>query len=165
MSKSSPEQNTALEEAKKDPRSRAEAGAALLVQGASFKDIATLLDYASPTHAKRAVEMALADSVSMPEKEAMRSVIHQRYERLLKSVMPRAINPKDPQHLAYNGRANALLDRMSKLHGLDAPTQVEITPSQEALEQYTQQLKKNLGLDENVIEEADIFQDMGELDA
>lgn len=155
----------ALEQAKKTPKTRAEAGAALLVQGASFKDIADMLDYPSPQVAKVSVERVLASTVSAPEKEAMRSVVHQRYEKLLKSVMARATNPKDAQHLAYNARANAIVDRMSKLHGLDAPTQVQITPTQEYLEEYTKELQRKMGLDPDVIEEADIFEDMGEQDA
>lgn len=148
----------ALEEAKKDPRTRAEAGVSLLISGASYADIASLLDYASPQVAKVAVERALAGTVTPPEKEAMRSVVHQRYERLLKSVMSRATNPKDTQHLAYNARANAILDRLSKLHGLDAPTQVQVTPTQEYLEEYTRKLQSTLGLDPDVVEEADIFE-------
>lgn len=162
MSEKNP--SAALEEAKKTPRTQAEAGVALLVQGASFKEISELLGYSNPSTAKAAVERVLASTVTVPEKEAMRSVVHQRYEKLLKSVMSRATNPKDTQHLAYNARANALLDRMSKLHGLDAPTQVQISPSQEYLEEYTRQLQQGLGLDPDVVEEADIFEDLGEDD-
>lgn len=158
------EQQKALEEARKTPRTRAEAGAALLVQGASFKDVAEMLGYSTPSSAKQAVEKVLAHSLTVPEREAMRSVVHQRYERLLKSVMPRATNPRDTQHLAYNARANAIIDRMSKLHGLDAPTQVQVTPSEEYLDQYTRQLQSRMGLDPDVVEEADIFEDMGEAD-
>lgn len=157
------DQQVALAEAKKTPQTKAEAGAALLIAGASFADIASMLEYPDARSAKMAVEKALAGTVSAPEKEAMRSVVHQRYERLLKSVMSRATNPKDNQHLAYNARANALLDRISKLHGLDAPTQVQVTPTQEYLEQYTRQLQHNLGLDPDVVEEGDIF-DVAEIE-
>ena len=151
------EQTKALEEAKKSPRTKAEAGVSLLVSGASYADIAGLLEYASPKDAQFAIERALASTVTAPEKEAMFSVVHQRYERLLKSVMSRATNPKDTQHLAYNTRANAIIDRISKLHGLDAPTQVQVTPTQEYLESYTRMLQRRLGMDPDVEEEADIF--------
>ena len=136
----------------------------LAVLGHKEKDIAEMLDYSSPQVAKASVERVLASTITTPEKEAMRSVVHQRYEKLLKSVMARATNPKDSQHLAYNARANSIIDRISKLHGLDAPTQVQVTPTQEYLEEYTKELQRKMGLDPDVVEEADIFEDMGEKD-
>lgn len=154
----------ALEEAKRTPQTRGDAAVGLLVSGASYADIAKLLEYRDVNAAKLACDKALARTVTVPEKEAMRTVVHQRYERLLKSVMPRATNPKDSQHLAYNARANSIVDRMSKLHGLDAPTQVQFTPTQEYLEDYTRQIQASLGLNPDEVEEADIFEDMGEMD-
>lgn len=148
-----------LERAKRDPKTKVEAGVSLLLSGASFPDIAKMLEYKSAEHARLAVERALAAGVTLEDKDLLRKVQAGRYERLLKSVMPRATDPRDSHHLAYNARANALVDRISKLHGIDAPIQVQVTPSDEYLIAYANQMKASLGLDTNVVEEADIMEE------
>lgn len=151
------EENNSLEEAKKSPQSRAHAAAALWIRGASLEEIAQMLGYSSATAARNAAESAIAGSLTPPQREAAVTIAYQRYERLIKSVMSRAVNPKDTQQLAYNARANALIEGQIKLLGLQAPTRVEITPDQERLDEYTRKLQETLGLDPLVVEEADIF--------
>lgn len=146
-----------LERAKKDPKTRVEAAMALMISGASFADIARMLEYESAARAKAAVERMLASTVGIEDKKSLRNIAAMRYEVLLKSVMPRATNPKETNQLAYNQRASALVDRIVALHGLNAPTQVQITPSDEYLAQYTENMKKALGIDTDSDPEADIL--------
>lgn len=148
-----------LERAKKDPKTRVEAAMALMISGASFSDIARMLEYESPARAKAAVERMLASTVGIEDKKSLRSIQAMRYETLLKSVMPRATNVKETNQLAYNQRASAIIDRIVALHGLNAPTQIQITPSDEYLEQYTLHMKQSLGLDTDSDPEADILEE------
>lgn len=153
-----------LERAKKDPKTRVEAAMALMISGASFTDIARMLEYESAARAKAAVERALASTVGIEDKKTLRNIAAMRYEALLKSVMPRATNVKETNQLAYNQRASALVDRIVALHGLNAPTQIQITPSDEYLEQYTLNMKQTLGLDTDANPEADILEEDGYYD-
>ena len=126
--------NADLADAVADTKSQ---GALLLaIAGASWSDIARQQGYSSPTHARLAVERALAEAVGPADREKMRELQDRRYKRLLQSVMGRAIDPDDANHLAYNARALALVDRISVLHGLNAPQQVQITPTDQYLHEY-----------------------------
>jgi hypothetical protein len=79
-----------------------------------------------------------------------------RYKRLLQSVMGKAVDPKDPNHLAYNARALAIVDRISALHGLNAPQQVQITPTDQYLHEYLERMLPEAQKDRDA-GEADIF--------
>lgn len=151
------EVNAELERAKKTPNTRVEAAMAFALSGASFGEIARLLEYDSPTAAKNAVERMLASTVTIDEKASLRKIAAARYELLLKSVMPRATNPKDSSQLAFNQRAHALIDKIVRLHGLEAPQQVQITPSDEYMQAYTNKFKMAMGIDVTLDPEADIL--------
>lgn len=140
-----------------DQVSRGNTAAALWVRGASLEDLVDLMGFKDVNAARRAAEAALANSLTVPEKQAAMSLVWQRYEKLLKSVMPRATNSKDSQHLPYNARANALINDQVKLLGLQAPTRVQITPDQEYLDEFIGKVQRAAGLDPDIVEEADIF--------
>lgn len=159
------EVNSELERAKKTPQTRVEAAMAFALSGASFAEIARLLEYDSPSAAKNAVERMLASTVTISEKNSLRKVAAARYELLLKSVMPRATNPKDSSQLAFNQRAHALIDKIVRLHGLEAPQQVQITPSDQYLAEYTNRIKASMGIDVDLDPEADILDEPGEDEA
>ena len=142
---------------KQDPPTKAATAAALWIRGASMVEIKDMLGYATERQAQEAAEWSIAQSVSVPEREAARSIIWQRYERLFKSVLGRATNVKDPQQIAFNGRANAILNDQVKLLGVAAPTRVEYTPDQEYLDDFISKVQKAAGLNPEIIEEADIF--------
>lgn len=130
----------------KDRATRSQSAVALRLSGASYSDIARVLGYASPTHARSAIERVLASTADSPEDlQNLRVLQTRRLERLLQSVMSKAVDPEAEEHLAYNGRALAIIDRISKLHGVDAPTQVQFTPTDEYLTQYTQRLLEQAG--------------------
>lgn len=118
--------------------SQAERAMILRIGAASWTEVARLLNYESVYAARRAVE-AYISTINPTEEE----VDHQRYlhsrrlERLLNSVMPTAVRTSSPDHLAYNARALAILDRIASLQGLNAPAQqIVYTPRSEEIERY-----------------------------
>ena len=128
--------NADLNEVDQSP-TKAEAAVGLRLSGASFSTIAKTLGYSSPTRARSAVERALASSADSPEeRDAQVQLIDRRLNRLLQSVMSKAVNPTDPEHLQYNARALAIVDRQARLHGVDAPTKVQLSPSDEYIRDY-----------------------------
>lgn len=135
-----------------------ESAMALVMAGASFDEIAKRFEFRSGRHVKRVVERALASTVTLTEKTHLRAVASRRYEMLFKSVIGRATNPREAGQLAYNQRAQAILDRIVKLHGLEAPTQVQISPSDDYLAAYANKMAQTLGLDTNIESEPDILE-------
>lgn len=144
---------------------RAASAVALRVAGASYSDIARTLGYSSAHRARSAVERVLASTADSPEeRDRVRDLTDRRLNRLLQSVMSKATNPRDPEHLAYNARALAIVDRQARLHGVDAPTQAVIhTPSAERVEEYIGKVlafaKVSLDNDEADIIEAEVMDD------
>lgn len=132
-------------------------GALLLsIAGASWTEIARQQGYSSPTHARLAVERALAEAVGPEDRAKARELQDRRYKRLLQSVMGKAIDPTDRDHLAYNARALAIVDRISVLNGLNAPQQVQITPTDQYLHEYLQKFLPEAQRDRDAAE-ADIL--------
>lgn len=140
-----------------DTTQRAESALALRLSGASYTQIAKVIGYASAYNARSAVERVLAQSAESPEeRDQMRVLIDRRMNRLLQSVMSKATNPKEPEHLAYNSRALAIIDRQAKLWGVDAPLQVQVTPSDEHIQKYVAEVSRLANADRDA-EEADIL--------
>lgn len=154
--------NADLDLAKGESIQRAEAGVALRLAGASYTNIAKTLEYSSAFRARQAVEQALAKSADSPEeRDQMRVLTSRRYDRLLQSVMGKAVNPKDPEHLAYNARALAIVDRIGTLFGVAAPTQVQISASDQQIEAYINKVRP-LAAAQHDAEEMEIL-DEGEI--
>lgn len=124
-----------------DPPTRAAAAVNLRIEGASWSEIARVLDYSSPQRARVAVERALAEMAESEEdKEQLRWTMNQRLNRLLYSLMRRGTNPHDQDHLAYVSKVLAVMDRQAKLNGLDMPTTIAVyNPSNDAIEKYVEQ--------------------------
>jgi hypothetical protein len=116
------------------------AALALRLAGASYDDIASALAYEDSTSARVAVEQALArraDEADPKEKARLRALNAGRIERLLQGVWGRATDRNDPEHLKAVQVAAALIDRHTRLYGLDAPTQVAISnPTQTEIDQW-----------------------------
>lgn len=148
--------NADLNEVDKSP-TKAEAAVALRIAGTGYTNIAKILGYSSATRARSAVERALASSADTPEDRGhMTNLIDRRLNRLLSSVMGKAVDPKEPEHLAYNARALAIIDRQAKLHGVDAPAKVQVTPSDSYIQEYLAKVHP-LAVAHNQAEEADIL--------
>ena len=135
----------------------AEAAVAMFVWGASYNEIKNKLGYSSARHARIAIERALAASADSEEdRDKMRVIIDKRLNRLLGSHMSKALDPKEPQQLAYSARVLAIIDRQAKLHGVDAPTQIQISASDDHIREFVEMMMPQAREDQKAIE-ADIL--------
>jgi hypothetical protein len=136
---------------------KAQSALALKLYGASHTQIAEQLGYSSAARARAAIERLLASSAdSAEDRDMMRELIGKRLDRLLQSTMGKAIDPREKDHLAYNARALAIVDRQAKLWGVDAPTQIQFTPTDQHIDAYIQKIRP-LAEADVAGEEADIF--------
>jgi len=121
----------------KDRATRQEAAVALRIAGATYADIARTLNYSSVTHARQAVERALASSVGEDDRDQMRFIEGRRLERLLRSLWHKATDEENDEQLAAARTALAVIDRHAKLYGLDAPTVHAVySPTATEMEQW-----------------------------
>lgn len=130
---------------KKDRATRSQAAVALKIAGATYSEIAKALDYPSATMARVAVEKALADSVGDENREQLRFLEARRLERLLRSLWSRATDDTDEQHLSYARTALAVIDRHSRLYGLDAPQEMIVyNPSGMEIEAWVSKMARQV---------------------
>jgi hypothetical protein len=110
---------------------------ALWTRGANYPDIADEFGVSVAT-ARMAVERVLADSLDDSEdKTKQRQRVSLQLDAFLRSVVDRALDPKDDQQLAYLRAAMLVVDRKSRLLGLDAPINVQLgLPSKDDLDQW-----------------------------
>lgn len=140
---------------------KAEAAVALFVYGVSFTEIKNKLGYSSAHRARIAVERALAASAdSAEDRDMARVVIRKQLRRLLAAHMPQAVDVKNAQQLAYSARTLAIIDRLAKLDGADAPTQIQISASDSHIMEFVEMLMPETKKDNEAIEydilEADV---------
>jgi hypothetical protein len=136
---------------------KAEAAVALFVFGASYTEIKNKLGYSSAHRAKVAIERALAASAdSEDDRDKARTVIRKQLRRLLAAHMPQAVDVKNANQLAYSARTLAIIDRLAKLDGADAPTQIQISASDSDIMHFVEQLMPETRKDNEAIE-ADIL--------
>lgn len=144
------------------------------IAGAPYEEIARVLEYATPAQARVAVEEQLAGLFPVEDRQALFQIVSARHEALFRSVYTKATKEYLPardeygdvipgeqvpnkEQAIYNKLALDILGRMSRLHGLDAPTQVQISPDAEQFEGVVAGLvQKALAGQE---QEADIFAD------
>lgn len=107
--------------------SRSEAVVAMRINGMNWTRIADLLDFSGPVAARRAFERILAKTVGDEERDQARFLNRRRLERVLSSLISKAANPDDPDHLPYAKVFLLYVDRLIKLDGADAPTKVDVT--------------------------------------
>lgn len=100
---------------------------ALRLSGADFEEIADFLGYTSAAEARSAVHSALSAEQHDPdEREKLRTEESSRLLALLRKVWGKAMDPEDPEHLSSVKMALQIIDRHSRLHGLDAPQEVVV---------------------------------------
>lgn len=111
------------------------AAVAARIAGASYVEIAEMFDYKNPQTARHAVEAAMAGAYEDGDDiAALRGMTMARLETLLRSLGPKALSDKvvktvkgekvteeNVEHLAYARTYLSVVDRIAKLHGLDAP--------------------------------------------
>ena len=125
-------------EAPRVPRQGA-AALALRLAGASYIEVADMLGLPSAVEARDQVEVALAARAwqAKDQRDSLRAEDGARIERLLRSVWPKATNPDHHEHLVAVKVALSLIDRHSRLYGLDAPTEFVVhNPTQAELDQW-----------------------------
>ena len=106
---------------------RDRAAVALRLEGAGFVDIAEVLDFAGPEQARLAVERGLAAEGSDEEdRQRLRLEEERRLMGLLRPLYVKATDDEDPEMIPASRAALAIIDRHSKLMGLDAPTEVVV---------------------------------------
>lgn len=95
----------------------------------------------------------------------VRNYISERYSQMLDAVWDAATDEQHTQKLEHQDRALRILDKMTKLHGAEAPTQTEVKVEHapEAVEQLVKALSatQGYGYDESVFDivDADVVDD------
>ncbi|HEU4913074.1 MAG TPA: hypothetical protein VFV76_14385 [Actinomycetes bacterium] len=131
--------------ARKDRRSRQEAAVALRIAGATYSDIARMLEYASPSLARQAVERSLASTAGPESRDQLRFIEARRLERLLRGLWHKATDEKNDEHLAAVRTAIAVIDRHARLYGLDAPQEMVLyTPAANELDAWVAKMAKQV---------------------
>lgn len=124
-----------------DRAGRQEAAIALKIAGATYTQVAEVLEYASAAEARKAVERGLASSVGDDERAQQRALNRRRLERILRSLWPNATDESSESHLAYARTALAYIDRLIRLDGADAPTEMVVyTPSNTEIDEWLKKM-------------------------
>ena len=136
---------------------KANAAIALKDRGYTWEQIAESLGYPTARQALVATELALESHLKTEESRAfMRQTAGRRYERLLRGVWPKAIDPQNPDHLQAVDRVRQIMKDHADLYGYVAPKQAVVTnPTAAQIESFVAQL---LHLDQPTVEEDDIFE-------
>lgn len=106
---------------------KATAAVALRLAGASYAEVAEALEYATAREARHAVENALAAAAGdATTREVMRAEAAARLERLLRGTWAKATTPDHAEHIPAAKFALSVVDRLIRLHGLDAPSEIVV---------------------------------------
>lgn len=145
---------------------RAKACANMRLEGASFQEIAEVLEYADAKEAKRDCTRALAATHPSEDWETMRQVEVMRAERLFKQSLAMAsadylIDPDgdrvpNSDKLKWHQQAASDLMNHATISGAKAPSKLEITPGEEQLEQLVEKLLERGGYE--VMQEAEVLE-------
>jgi len=119
------------------------AALALRLSGAGYDDVASALGLPNAQVARDAAEEALAARAwdDRDGRAKLRAENGARLERLLRSVWGKATDADHPEHLPAVRVARELIDRYSRLYGLDAPSEVIIhNPTASEIEGWVAQM-------------------------
>lgn len=137
---------------------KAAAALQLKLSGANNADICVALGYPTPRAVQVAIERALEKELkeSGSDREKLRQMASLRLDRLLRGVWPKAIDSDHPEHLLAVTKARELVAQFSKLHGLDAPTEMIVhSPTEAAIEEW---VAKVINLGAPPVEEDDVLE-------
>lgn len=118
---------------------KANAALQLVLAGVDLTTVAESTGYPTARSARVAVEKALEKQLERDptNKAKMRTLASQRLDRLLLSVWPKATDPEHPEHLLALGKARDIVATWTRLHGLDAPTEVVVhSPTTDMIDQW-----------------------------
>lgn len=160
-------------------KTSARAAANLRYAGAPYDEIARLLDYRDAATARRVVEEAIARAYPDESRESLFRIASARLEalayklnaktealiperddrgRIVKDAEGKPVMRENPEQLAYVKAVADLTTRWTRLHGLEAPTQVQITPNAEAFDKVIASARDRMLA--GSAPEADIFGDV-----
>lgn len=104
---------------------------------ATWDEIALALGYPTARAAMVATERALERRLDSEDKAKMRRLCGERYNRLLRAVWPKAMDPDEPEQFVAVTKARELNASYAKLYGLEAPSEVVIhSPAQAEIEAW-----------------------------
>jgi len=131
----------------------------LWTSGATYADIAHQFKFRSPAIAQMAIERALSESVDdTTDRTKLRRRMSLTLDRLLRAVMPKAVDTTNPEQLPAVRTALTVVERYSRLNGLDAPQEINLNlPDNEKFTQFIEAAARGMNMDVPV--EADIFSD------
>lgn len=134
-------------------KTSAAAAVSMRLSGAPYTEIADVLEYASAAQARWVVEKQLAGAYDTADRESLFRITAARHERLLATIAPKALTDdvqgtneygepifdsdgkpvmvRNKEQIPYARLMLDVMARQAKLHGIDAPTQVQITPAAE----------------------------------
>lgn len=122
---------------------KARAALAMRKEGHDWDLIAETWGYPTPRAAIVACELALEKELKTSEgQEFMRHMVNERYDALLKSVWPKAINDHDPEHLASLEAVRRLMRDYTDLNGLAKPKATIENPTVAQIERWLSTVMK-----------------------
>lgn len=132
---------------------------ALWIHGASYGDIATKLKFRKPVVAQMAIERALAEQVDdHTDRTKLRRRLTLTLDSLQRAILRKALDPDNPEQLAAARVSLTIIERYSRLNGLDAPLQVDVNmPKDAEFQGFIAAAARGMGLE--VPDEAEIFDD------
>jgi|SRR6478609_1538897 len=115
---------------------------ALHLAGATDAAIAKQLGFQDAATARRAWEMALADTVTPDERERARRTENARLDRLQQAAWSKAIDNASPEQAQFIRLSLQIMERRSRMNGLDAATRVEVyTPTSAEIARFLGQVR------------------------
>lgn len=145
---------------------RAKACANMRLEGASFIEIAELLEYRDAAEAKRDFQKALAATHPPEDWETMRQMESARAEKLFKQSIAMASadylvdedgnKVANTEKLKWHQQAATDLMNHAVISGAKAPSKLEITPGEAQLEQLVEQMLTRAG--HEVTHEAEVLE-------
>ena len=115
---------------------------ALKLKGAGFDQIADALGLPSARTARKQMIRALARRSweNTTSRDTLRAEQTARLETLMAAAWEKALDAEDPEQLTAIRTVRDLIDRIIRLHGLDAPTELTIyNPSAMELQSWVAQ--------------------------
>lgn len=145
---------------------RARACVNMRLEGASFMEIADILEYETPQDAKRDCERALAATHPPEDWETMRQLATARAESQFAESLKHAKadylvdeqgnRVPNVDKLRWHQQASSDLMNFVTISGAKAPTKVEITPGEAQMERIVEELLQRGGY--SVAQEADVLE-------
>lgn len=122
-----------------------------------WDEIAEVIGYPTARQARVAVEQALERELGEDPnaKDKMRNMVGQQYNRMVRAIWAKAMDPKNPEQLQAMSRLREINQSYTKLYGLDAPSEMIVhTPTREELDAWVNSQTK---AEVASLEEDDIF--------